>query len=347
MAEASISVDQDQLSCSVCLDLMKDPVTISCGHTFCMRCISGCWDEEDWKRIYSCPQCRQTFSPRPDLCKYVAFAKTVEKLKKTRLQAAGSGDVQCDSCSEIKQRAVKSCLECRICFCQINLEQHENLFRGQKHNLMDTTERLQELIWPQHDELLDMYCCTDQSCICMMCLVEEHNNHVTVSAAAARTEKQRHLEKKQREIIQQKEKELQELRTAVASHKRSAQTAVEDSERVFTQLICSVEKCHSEVKQLIRDQERAVMNQAEEQLERLKEMIELSETPDHVHFLQSVPSVFQCLSGSTEGFTVSSHQTFDAVVNLVSQLRDNLQFCKEESEEITKPDKQNLSHKSV
>uniref|UniRef100_A0A9J7ZZJ1 Uncharacterized protein n=1 Tax=Cyprinus carpio carpio TaxID=630221 RepID=A0A9J7ZZJ1_CYPCA len=243
MAEGSISVDQDQdqLSCSVCLDLMKDPVTISCGHTFCMRCISGCWDEEDWKRIYSCPQCRQTFSPRPDLCKYVAFAKIVEKLKKTRLQAAGSGDVQCDSCSEIKQRAVKSCLECRICFCQIHLEQHENLFRGQKHNLMHTIERLQELICPRHDELLDMYCCTDQSCICMMCLVEEHNNHVTVSAAAAQTEKQRHLEKKQREIIQQKEKELQELRTAVASHK----TAVEDSERVFTQLICSVEKCHS------------------------------------------------------------------------------------------------------
>uniref|UniRef100_A0A8C1KTL5 RING-type domain-containing protein n=1 Tax=Cyprinus carpio TaxID=7962 RepID=A0A8C1KTL5_CYPCA len=190
MAEASISVDQDQLSCSVCLDLMKDPVTISCGHTFCMRCISGCWDEEDWKRIYSCPQCRQTFSPRPDLHKYVAFAKTVEKLKKTRLQAAGSGDVQCDSCSEIKQRAVKSCLQCHISFCQIHLEQHENLFRGQKHNLMDASERLQELIWPQHDELLDMYCCTDQSCICMMCLVEEHNNHVTVSAAAARTEKQ-------------------------------------------------------------------------------------------------------------------------------------------------------------
>ncbi|KTG35474.1 hypothetical protein cypCar_00039313 [Cyprinus carpio] len=191
------------------------------------------------------------------------------------------------------------------------------------------------MICPRHDELLEMYCCTDQSCICMLCLVEEHNNHVTVSAAAARTEKQRHLEKKQRKIIQQKEKELQELRKTVVSHKRSAQTAVEDSERVFTQLICSVEKCHSEVKQLIRDQERAVMNQAEEQLERLKEMIELSETPDHVHFLQSVSSVFQCLSGSTEGFTVSSHQTFDDVVNLVSQLRDNLQFCKEAATEIT------------
>uniref|UniRef100_A0A671QSX8 RING-type domain-containing protein n=1 Tax=Sinocyclocheilus anshuiensis TaxID=1608454 RepID=A0A671QSX8_9TELE len=55
MAEASISADQGQFSCSVCLDLLKEPVTIPCGHTFCKRCISGCWDQEDRKGIYSCP----------------------------------------------------------------------------------------------------------------------------------------------------------------------------------------------------------------------------------------------------------------------------------------------------
>uniref|UniRef100_A0A672K3N4 Uncharacterized protein n=1 Tax=Sinocyclocheilus grahami TaxID=75366 RepID=A0A672K3N4_SINGR len=31
---ANISADQGQFSCSVCLDLLKEPVTIPCGHTF-------------------------------------------------------------------------------------------------------------------------------------------------------------------------------------------------------------------------------------------------------------------------------------------------------------------------
>ncbi|XP_073702609.1 tripartite motif-containing protein 16-like [Garra rufa] len=350
MADSSISWAEDQFSCSVCQDLLKDPVTIPCGHSYCMNCISGCWDEEDWKRIYSCPQCRQTFSPRPVLGKNVVFAEMVEKLKKIRLQAAppasvhtGSGDVLCDSCAGIKQKAVKSCLECRSSFCQTHFEQHENLFRGKQHNLMDATGRLQEMICPQHIKMLEIYCRTDQQCICMMCLVDEHKNHDTVSAAAERKEKQRCLEGKQRtfqQTIQQKEKDLEQMREAVASHKRSAQTAVEDSERIFSELIRSIEKRRSEVKQLIRDQERAAVSRAEEQLDRLKQEIDelkrkdaeleqLSKRQDHVYFLQSLSSI--SLSGSTDAFTVSSQLSFDDVVKSVSQLRDNLQKLSRET----------------
>ncbi|XP_048046011.1 E3 ubiquitin/ISG15 ligase TRIM25-like [Megalobrama amblycephala] len=358
MAEASISVDQDEFNCSVCLDLLKDPVTIPCGHSYCMSCITDYWNQEDQKRIYRCPLCKQTFTPRPVLGRNVVFAEMVEKLKKTRLQSVpvparhrhphtGSGDVQCDSCTENKQKAVKSCLECRSSYCQNHLEQHENLF-SKRHNLMDATGRLQEMICPQHNKMLEIYCHTDQRCICILCLVDEHKNHDTVSTAAARKEKQRHFEKKQRNIqqrIQEREEDLQQLREAVASHKRSAQTAVEDSERIFTELIRSIERRRSEVKQLIRDQERAAVSRAEERLERLEQEIndlrrrdaelkQLSHTQDHVNFLQSLSSV--SLSGSTDGFTVSSHLSFDEVVKSVSQLRDKLQqFCSEETEFIS------------
>ncbi|XP_056593611.1 E3 ubiquitin/ISG15 ligase TRIM25-like [Triplophysa dalaica] len=120
MAVASISVAQDHFTCSICLDLLKNPVTIPCGHSYCMDCITNCWNQEDQKRIYSCPQCRQTFTTRPVLNKNVVFAEMVEKLKNTRLQSSHvsahryseSGDVECDVCTERKLKAVKSCLVC-------------------------------------------------------------------------------------------------------------------------------------------------------------------------------------------------------------------------------------------
>ncbi|XP_073702618.1 E3 ubiquitin/ISG15 ligase TRIM25-like [Garra rufa] len=352
MAKANILLNQDQFCCPVCLDLLKHPVTIPCGHNYCMSCISEYWNQKDQKGIYRCALCKQSFTPRLILGKNVVIAGMLEKLKKMKLQTVApavhhteSGDVQCNSCTEIKQKAVKSCLECRSSYCQNHLEQHENLFRGKQHNLMDPTRHLQDMICPQHDKMLDIYCRTDQRCICMLCLGDGHKNHDTVSTAEARAEKQRYLVKKQRKIqkiIQQKEKDLQELREAVASHKRSTQTAMEDSERIFTELIRSIEKRRSEVMQLIRDQERAAVSRAEERLERMQleldelrrkdvELKQLSETDDHIHFFQRLPSV----PGLT-GLAVSCHLSFDAVVKTMIQLRDNLHnFSRETIENIT------------
>ncbi|KAL0195759.1 hypothetical protein M9458_009331, partial [Cirrhinus mrigala] len=197
MAEASISVAQDQFTCPVCLDLLKGPVTIPCGHSYCIDCITGCWNQDDQRGVYRCPQCRQTFTPKPVLCKNVVFAEMVEKLKKTKFYSAvpahcyaGPGDVECDICTGKKCKAVKSCLVCLNSYCQNHLEQHEDFFRGKKHNLMDATGRLKEMICRKHDKQLDIYCRTDQQCICYLCGMDEHKNHDTVTAAEERMEKQ-------------------------------------------------------------------------------------------------------------------------------------------------------------
>ncbi|XP_060769864.1 tripartite motif-containing protein 16-like [Neoarius graeffei] len=353
MAEASISVDQDQFLCSVCLDLLKDPVTIPCGHSFCKVCINDCWDQDEKSGVYCCPQCRDTFTPRPVLRRNNMLSEVVEKLKKTEVQAAspahcyaGPGDVECDFCTGRKHKAVKSCLVCVASLCKTHLKPHLEIPALKKHKLVEAYGNLQEMICSQHDKVLEIYCRTDQNFICYLCTMHEHRGHDTVAAAAERTEKQSELKEEQmksQQRIQEKQKKVQELKQAVNTIKLSAQTAVEDSERIFTELISSMEKKRWEVTELIRDQEKAELSRAERLLEQLEQEIadlqrrvteleQLSHTHDHIHFLQSFQSL--CVSSGREdspSITVNQHLSFDGVRKSLSDLKKRLEeFCQEE-----------------
>ncbi|XP_045568422.1 tripartite motif-containing protein 16 [Salmo salar] len=360
MAQQGVLLDQDQFCCSVCLDLLKEPVTIPCGHSYCRSCIEGCWDQDVLKGVYSCPQCRQTFTPRPILTKSNLLAEVVEKLKKTGLQAApppalcyaGPRDVACDFCTGTrKQKALMSCLVCLASYCETHLQSHYESPALKKHKLVKATAQLQEKICSHHDKLLEVYCRTDQQCICYLCTMDEHKGHDTVSAAAERTEKQRQLGMSQQKVqqrFQEREKELKELQQAVESLKRSAQAAVEDSDQIFTELIRSIERRSSEVKELIRAQEKDQVSEAEGVLEQLKQEIaelrkrsteleQLSHTEDHIHFLQSYQSLSSIsVSSDLPSIVVRPLQYFGDVSKTVSELREKLEdFLKGEWTKIS------------
>ncbi|KAG5849923.1 hypothetical protein ANANG_G00076850 [Anguilla anguilla] len=352
MAQAAGLLDQDQFSCAICLDLLKDPVAIPCGHSFCMGCIKGCWDQDDHTGVYSCPQCRETFAPRPILRKNTMLAEVVEKLKKTGLQAAppahcyaGPGDVACDVCTGRKRKAVKSCLMCLASYCETHIKLHNELNPGRKHKLIDASGSLQEKICSHHDKLLEIYCRTDQQCICYLCTIEDHRGHDTVSVATEGAEKKKQLGATQckfQQRIQEREKELQDLKQAVQYLKCSAQAAVEDSERIFTELIHSIERRCSEVKELIRDQEKVAVSRAEGLLERLEQEIaelrrrdteleHLSHTEEYIHFLQSSKSLFDPPGpGDLPSITSNPHISFETVRKCVSELKERLEdVCKD------------------
>ncbi|XP_042184189.1 tripartite motif-containing protein 16-like [Oncorhynchus tshawytscha] len=352
--------NQELFCCSICLDLLKDPVTTACGHSYCMGCIKESWDQDDLKGFYSCPQCRQTFIPRPVLNRSTVLAEVVEKLKKTGLQAApppalcyaGPGDVVCDFCTGTrKQKALMSCLACLASYCETHLQPHYESPAFKKHKLVKATTQLQEKICSHHDKLLEVYCRTDQHCICLLCTMDGHKGHDTVSAAAERTEKQRQLGMSQQKVqqrFQEREKKLKELRQAVESFKHSAHSAVEDSDQIFTELIQYIEKRSYEVKELIRAQEKAQVSQAEGLLEQLKQEIaelrkrsteleQLSHTEDHIHFLQSYQSVSSIsVSSDLPSIVVRPLQYFGDVSKTVSELREKLEdFLKGEWTKIS------------
>ncbi|XP_063050727.1 tripartite motif-containing protein 16-like [Engraulis encrasicolus] len=345
MAEAMVS-NQDIFMCPVCLDLLKHPVTLSCGHNFCSDCIEACWDKEDVKGVYSCPQCRKTFTPRPVLDKNHVFSELVDQMRKSRIQtaapvecAAGPGDVACDVCTSRKLKAVKSCLECLKSYCATHLKAHNELI-GRNHAMVDATGQLQERICFHHNKILEIFCRTDQSCICYLCTMDDHKGHDTITAKAEWSHEKEGLEQSQRrcqQIIQLKEKELQELRKAVESLNSGAQTAVEESERMFTEIIRSIERRRSEVTELIRAQEKAEVSRAEGLLKRLEqeiaelkrtdaEMKQLSLTQDSIHFLKNIVSITgRPYSTISTNVTFSQSFSLEPLKKSVSALKTQLE----------------------
>ncbi|XP_051809143.1 tripartite motif-containing protein 16-like [Acanthochromis polyacanthus] len=305
MAEKGVQLDRETISCSICLDLLKDPVTLSCGHSYCMKCIKAHWDGEDEKRIYSCPQCRQTFKPRPVLMKNIMLAVLVEELKKTGLQAAaadhcyaGDEDVSCDVCTGRKLKASKSCLVCLASFCEKHLQPHYDSPPLKKHKLVEPSKKLQENICSLHDKVKKMFCRTDQDqdqeifnvpvgqflvqpaadqqSICYLCSVDEHKGHDTVSAAAERTERQRELEVSRQNIqqrIQDREKDVKLLQQQLEAINGSADKAVKDSEEMFTHIIHLIQKTRRDVEQQIRSQQETEVSGVKELKEKLEQEI--------------------------------------------------------------------------
>ncbi|XP_026021998.1 NLR family CARD domain-containing protein 3-like isoform X2 [Astatotilapia calliptera] len=60
--------EEEQLSCcALCQDVLKDPVSTSCGHWFCKQCISSYWDQSASSGDSSCPQCGERSRSRAGL----------------------------------------------------------------------------------------------------------------------------------------------------------------------------------------------------------------------------------------------------------------------------------------
>uniref|UniRef100_A0A3B1JNR5 Uncharacterized protein n=1 Tax=Astyanax mexicanus TaxID=7994 RepID=A0A3B1JNR5_ASTMX len=340
--------DEDQFCCSVCLEILRDPVTIPCGHSYCMECIKGYWRKTEHKTGYSCPQCRRGFNPRPVLARNTMLAELVNKLREAGVQEGPHPGplravdmVECDICSGRRRKAVKSCIKCMASYCVEHLKQHNDRDRSKTHKLTEPTRQLQRRVCSQHNRLFELYCRTDQQFICSLCTTDGHSGHQMVAALDERVEKQQSVCLGRFRNLSCEKEQL---------HDNFSCSAVEDdSERICTKLIRSIERRHGELKELVRAEGRAALVQAEGLLERLEQQIEdhrrreseleqLSQTEDHIHFLQ-VAAVHLLQTAEPEDLPcVDVHPYFSLMIlrRALTELRERMNdVCQRERAKTT------------
>lgn len=87
-------------------------------------------------------------------------------------------DVSCDICKGVKASAVKSCLVCRMSFCEIHLTPHLRDPVLTMHRLTDTGTFSH--LCRSHRKILGMFCKDDQMPVCAKCTERDHKYHNTV-----------------------------------------------------------------------------------------------------------------------------------------------------------------------
>lgn len=200
--------------CCLCLSKSNNVITILCGHNCCRSCTDGLISKYERTGLYSCPQCSQTFSAKPDqdgpVDKVVVHLKKtslhsgdtedtlaalsssgltmsgqdrpLEKLETTADTSTGTADVACDACTDGRRKAVKSCLACLASYCARHLWLHDDLHVRASHTLVDATDQMQAMTCSVHGKVLEVYCRKEKQRICCMCMLEDHKGHDMVAA---------------------------------------------------------------------------------------------------------------------------------------------------------------------
>ncbi|XP_062244275.1 E3 ubiquitin/ISG15 ligase TRIM25-like [Platichthys flesus] len=358
MARANISVTESQFRCPICLELLKDPVSIPCGHTYCMDCVNSYWDQAESAQL-SCPQCRETFSPRPVLRRNTVLAEVVDKLKLSEMVAApqlylvGLGEVPCDFCpAEGRLRAVKSCLVCLASFCELHVLPHREVGTLRRHKLVAALECPAERLCAQHRLGLEPAGSgteAEWSGDCLLCEADQEELH---GGDSQRTRRQLQLQESQR-IFQGRirigERDIEEFQQSLESLKVSASAVLEDGDALFADMSVRLEKTKAEIRARLEAKERAVVGRAERDIEMLEKDVEelrrrdeeisqLLQTVDNTHFLQAAPLLCGPVATGRPPRALSlPTQAFSGARGALCHFRSRMEeLCREEVDKISR-----------
>ncbi|XP_061580665.1 E3 ubiquitin-protein ligase TRIM21-like [Cololabis saira] len=337
----------DQFLCSICLDVFTDPVSTPCGHNFCKTCITHFWDDNV---LYKCPICQETFYTRPQLKVNTLFREMVSEFRReaqqnssssssSEQQAAEPGEVPCDICTGTRLKALKSCLVCLASYCETHLEPHLTMSGLKRHQLVEPVENLEDRICTKHDKPLELFCKTDQTCVCMLCSVLDHKTHEFVPLREEYEGKKAELQKTDAEIqkmIQKRRLKIQEIRASLKISNDAADREKAEGVHVFTDLKESVERRLKEFMKEMEDKQKTAEKQAEDFIKDLEQEIcelkkrsseveQLSRSEDHLHLLQRFSSLED--APPTKNWTevrVHPPSYEGTVVRAVDQLEKNL-----------------------
>ncbi|XP_049580928.1 finTRIM family, member 86 [Syngnathus scovelli] len=313
--------------CSVCLETLKDPATLPCGHSYCLACIQSHWDIGNSRGQYSCPQCRQIFKPRPTLAKSTLLVEAMEKLRTTNLKQNPSAAVSSVPPSELTY-----------------LEDLPDI-GPQPLRVYPQLPTVAARPCPQHNQPLDLFCCHDRECVCVVCCQHGHKGHRVVKPEEERQKRQEELSQMQAEVARrakETEKMLKELPNVARQQKALVQVLQQERLDLFSDLANVITLTGTQFGELLGTHERSSGSKIESHIHRLEqemvqlhwkgeELSRLADMQDHIGFLKNFLTMEMADStvGTQESILSKEEAVVADVCSVLKELQESVkELCK-------------------
>ena len=247
-----------QVTCSICLDTYTEPKTISCLHTFCCKCLEKHAIMSQRQGKFRCPECHAEIDlpegNRFDHLPISFFHKSLSSLLAVR-QSSNASSIACSHCRKTNSQ-MYYCFDCGRFMCPDCFNAHQLLiatFEGHKVTPVEDfkEEDYEALLKRQpfcsqqfHEkEVTRFFCSQCQVCICPICIVTDHQNHIAVLFdKAAHDEKENIMPGAK--IIKEKETQLchviKEFEETISELDRNFATAKRKVLRTAEQMIANI-----------------------------------------------------------------------------------------------------------
>ncbi|KAL2079725.1 hypothetical protein ACEWY4_025469 [Coilia grayii] len=288
-------LSEEQFQCSICLGMFDNPVSTPCGHSFCMACIGQYWEGA---KLCQCPLCKETFRKKPQLHINRTLREITEQFKRMTNAEGACGGLDKEGCPRGEGRHTKPEEISGELFTQVKIKvpktsPHEDTkstllvtlpsdtsqvatdpssptgftrhFSYRRYTMSGAANAHRGALCPKHHQQLEMFCRTDQQCICVECAEHEHQSHSIVSAENQWNESKSQIsvaELEIQEMIRERLRKVEEIKSSLVNIKVSAKRETQGSVRVFSALVASIERSQAELLEVIEMNRRSAEHQA-------------------------------------------------------------------------------------
>ncbi|XP_063289990.1 E3 ubiquitin/ISG15 ligase TRIM25-like [Pelobates fuscus] len=293
---------RDEVTCSICTDIYTDPVTLTCGHSYCRACITRTLDtQEEEEREYSCPECLQRFRRKPELKRNRKLCNIADLFVPSEPVQKKAG-VPCTYCVEYPVPAKKTCLHCEASLCHNHLMVHS---QSEEHVLTEPTSSIENRKCSIHKRVLGYYCLEDTVYICVSCLLaEEHRGHQVETLNEVTVKKKVKLRNILEKLTSEMEEAEKRLQSLLEQKQHMQDKVARVSEKVTAlivgsrqqlgdlqeQVLCEVSLQEEQISLRVSDLIRQLEMKKEELSRKMGHIEELCNTTDPLTVLQGCES---------------------------------------------------------
>lgn len=188
-------INDEFLTCKICLEPFKQPKCLSCLHTFCKDCIEShmfsyrLYKYSDY-RDFSCPICRKKtqipFGGVGRLQDNFIVTSLYELIGESNGKEK-DGKSTCDFCSQVKNEiviATVKCIDCQKLMCEQCSQAHQESSLSADHDCYELSME-KDVLCPEHPGEPVRYFCDDcEQCVCIVCTchaADLHHGHRLIS----------------------------------------------------------------------------------------------------------------------------------------------------------------------